>query len=227
MKTTLVLAMTADGKIADVAKSAPTFGSDRDYAHLEAQMALADAILVGSGTLKDGGSVVLVAKPELVQARIDRGQSPQPPQIICSRSGKFDAQIPFFSQPIDRWLLTTKIGAKNWQDGTSFDRVLICETADGKDISWEAVTSNLTELGIHNICFLGGSELAASLFAANFIDDLWLTICPVIYGGSAAPSPVSGSGFTPDLAPRLTLLSVDRVEQEIFLHYQVQKIVKS
>ncbi|WP_373539215.1 RibD family protein [Chamaesiphon sp.] len=223
MKVTLVLAMTADGKISDVAKSPPTFSSDRDYAHLVAQIALADAILVGSGTLKDGGSVVLVEKPELIQARIDRGQPAQPPQIICSRSGKIDAELPFFSQPIDRWLLTTKKGASAWQESEGFSRVFECETADGSDIDWQAVTIELTKLGLEHICFLGGSELAASLFAANFIDELWLTICPVIYGGSAAPTPVSGCGFTPDLAPRLTLLSVDRVEQELFLHYQVQK----
>ena len=102
-----------------------------------------------------------------------------------------------------------------------FDRVLICETTDG-DIDWQVVTTQLTALGINTICFLGGSELAASLFAANFIDELWLTVCPFIYGGSAAPSPVSGSGFTPDSAPRLELLSVDRVEQELFLHYRVK-----
>jgi 5-amino-6-(5-phosphoribosylamino)uracil reductase len=223
MKTTLVLAMTADGKIADVAKSAPTFGSERDYAHLEEQMALADVILVGSGTLNDGGSQVLVTKPELIQARIDRGQPAQPPQIICSRSGKIDSQLPFFSQPIDRWLLTTKAGAIDWYVGDSFSQVLVCESTDGTDIDWQIVVTELTEIGIKNVCFLGGSELAASLFAADFIDELWLTICPVIYGGSTAPSPVSGAGFTPDLAPRLKLLSVDRVEQELFLHYQVQK----
>jgi 5-amino-6-(5-phosphoribosylamino)uracil reductase len=223
MKTTLVLAMTADGKIADVAKSSPTFGSERDYAHLEEQMALADVILVGSGTLNDGGGAVLVAKPELIQARLDRRQPAQPHQIICSRSGKIDAQLPFFSQPIDRWLLTTKIGASNWHQGNSFSKVLVCENTDGSDIDWQAVAIKLTELNVENICFLGGSELAASLFDADFIDELWLTICPFIYGGSTAPSPVSGSGFTPDLAPRLTLLSVDRVEQELFLHYQVQK----
>jgi 5-amino-6-(5-phosphoribosylamino)uracil reductase len=225
MKTTLVLAMTADGKIADVTKSAPTFGSERDYAHLEEQMALADAILVGSGTLNDGGSAVLVTKPELIQARIDRGQAAQPPQIICSRSGKIDPDVPFFSQPIDRWLLTTKIGSIDWLDRSSFDRVLVCENADGSDIDWQAANVKLAELGIETICFLGGSELAASLFAADFIDELWLTICPFIYGGSAAPSPVSGIGFTPELAPRLKLLSVDRVEQELFLHYQVYKKV--
>jgi 5-amino-6-(5-phosphoribosylamino)uracil reductase len=222
MKTTLVLAMTADGKISDVQKSPPTFGSKRDYAHLEEQMAVADAILVGSGTLNDGGNAVLVVNPELIKARVDRSQAPQPTQIICSRSGKIDRNLPFFNQPIARWLLTTQVGAKDWLDLSKFDRVLICETSDG-DIDWELVTEEFTRLSIENICFLGGSELAASLFAANFIDEMWLTICPFIYGGSTAPTPVSGKGFSPELAPKLELLSVDRVKQEIFLHYRVKK----
>jgi 5-amino-6-(5-phosphoribosylamino)uracil reductase len=224
MKTTLVLAMTADGKISDVTKSAPTFGSARDYAHLEEQIMLSDVVLVGSGTLNDGGGGV-ETKPELIQARIDAGKSPQPPQIICSRSGKINPDLPFFSQPIERWLLTTKSGATDWLNRSSFDRVLVCETADGSDLDWQAVKIKLAELDVEKVCFLGGSELAASLFAANFIDELWLTVCPFIYGGSTAPSPVSGAGFSPELAPRLKLLSVDRVEDELFLHYQVQKTV--
>lgn len=220
LKTTLVLAMTADGKISDVQKSPPTFGSKQDYAHLEAQMALADVILVGSGTLNDGGETVLVANPELIQARILRNQTAQPTQIICSRTGKMDRELPFFSQLIDRWLITTKVGSTDWVDLDKFDRVLICETTEG-DIDWDVVRVQLSELEIETICFLGGSALAASLFAANFIDELWLTICPVIYGGVDAPSPVSGIGFTPPLAPRLELLSVEKVEQEIFIHYKV------
>jgi 5-amino-6-(5-phosphoribosylamino)uracil reductase len=223
MKTTLVLAMTADGKIADATKSPPTFSSDRDSAHLEAQMALADAILVGSGTLGDGGSAVLVTKPALIQARIDRGKPAQPPQLICSRSGKIDPQLPFFNQPIDRWLLTTTTGATDWHDRDNFSKIIVCETPDGKDIDWQVVKLKLTELDLENICFLGGSELAASLFAAEFIDELWLTVCPVIYGGATSPTPVSGAGFTPASAPKLTLLNVDAIDGELFLHYQVRK----
>ena len=98
----------------------------------------------------------------------------------------------------------------------------MCETTAG-EIDWQVVSSQLTKLGIHTLCFLGGSELAASLFAANFIDELWLTICPFIYGGATAPSPVSGVGFTPELAPRLELLSIDRIDRELFIHYQVTK----
>ena len=226
MKTTLVLAMTADGKISDVTRSAPTFGSKRDYAHLEQQIMLSDVVLVGSGTLNDGGSAI-ETNPALIQARLDRGVSAQPPQIICSRSGKLDPTLPFFSQSIERWLLTTTSGAVNWLAGDSFDRVLICETADGQDLDWTAAKIQLAELAVENICFLGGAALAASLFAADFIDELWLTICPVIYGGSTAPGPVAGAGFTPALAPRLKLLSVEQVENELFLHYQVDRTVAS
>lgn len=222
MKTTLVLAMTADGKISDAQKSPPTFGSKQDRLHLEDQMALADAILVGNGTLRDGGETVLVSNPEMLRARTDRGQSAQPIQIICSGSGKIDRNLPFFAQPIERWLITTEAGATDWLDLTKFNRVLVSAAKDGT-IDWQDVKIQLQALGIETICFLGGSELAASLFAANFIDELWLTICPFIYGGTAAPSPVSGAGFTPELAPRLELLSVDRVEQELFLHYRIKK----
>lgn len=221
MKTTLVLAMTADGKISDVTKSAPSFGSKRDYAHLEQQIMMSDVVLVGSGTLNDGGTAI-ETNPALIQARLDRGVSVQPPQIICSRSGKLDPSLPFFSQSIERWLLTTTSGAVEWLERTSFDRILVCETADGKDLDWAVVKVKLAELAVENICFLGGAELAASLFAADFIDELWLTVCPVIYGGTTSPSPVAGVGFTPASAPKLKLLSVEQVEQELFLHYQVE-----
>jgi 5-amino-6-(5-phosphoribosylamino)uracil reductase len=211
MKTTLVLAMTADGKISDAHKSPPTFGSKRDREHLEEQMALADAILVGSGTLKDGGAAVLVERQELIAARTARGQVPQPIQIVCSRTGKIDRESSFFSQPISRWLITTAAGAIDWMDLTKFDRVLVCETAAAGGIDWQLVTSDLTNAGIATICFLGGSELAASLFAANFIDEFWLTVCPFIYGGTTAPTPVSGCGFIPELARIIFTLSGQKV----------------
>ncbi|MDR9405249.1 MAG: dihydrofolate reductase family protein, partial [Halothece sp. Uz-M2-17] len=53
--TTVVLAMSADGKIADTARSAAEFSSHIDRAHLERQVAKADAILFGAGTLRAHG----------------------------------------------------------------------------------------------------------------------------------------------------------------------------
>ena len=50
--TTVVLAMSADGKIADVKRSPARFGSAADKAHLEKQVAQVDAVLFGAGTLR-------------------------------------------------------------------------------------------------------------------------------------------------------------------------------
>ena len=65
--------------------------------------------------------------------------------------------------------------------------------------------------------------MVASLFGVDLIDELWLTVCPLILGGSNSPTPVTGMGFTPSQAKRLQLLEVKQVEAELFLHYLVKR----
>ena len=220
--TTVVLAMSADGKITDVTRSPARFSSIVDRAHLEKQIALADAVLFGAGTLRAYGTTLSVSNPELLHLRKQRGIPPQPIQIVCSRSGEIDPQIRFFHQKVPRWLLTTEVGAKRWQSvAGSFEQILVVDTSiDG--MNWLNAFQQLTQLGIERLAVLGGGELVASLLAANLIDEFWLTVCPLILGGVAAPTPVEGAGFLAKVARRLELLGVETIEQEIFLHYRLQ-----
>jgi 5-amino-6-(5-phosphoribosylamino)uracil reductase len=119
--TTVVLAMSADGKISDVGRSHPTFGSKDDFDHLERQVAMADAVLAGSATLKAGGTAMRVINPELIAQRQNAGKPEQPIQIVCSRTGDLDPTLRFFQQSVPRYLLTTTAGAKRWQDQAGFD----------------------------------------------------------------------------------------------------------
>jgi 5-amino-6-(5-phosphoribosylamino)uracil reductase len=223
--TTVVLAMSADGKIADVTRSPARFSSPADRAHLEKQIALADGILFGAGTLRAYGTTLGVSNPQLLA----QGKPSQPIQIVCSRSAQIDPQLRFFSQQVPRWLLTTVAGALSWQGcqsqesaGGSFERILVVETSAGK-IDWINAFQQLTKLGIERLSILGGGELVASLVAVDLIDEFWLTVCPLILGGTAAPTPVEGEGFSSPLARNLELLSVETIEQEIFLHYRRQR----
>ncbi|HAZ48499.1 MAG TPA: riboflavin deaminase [Cyanobacteria bacterium UBA11369] len=220
--TTVILAMSADGKIADTVRSPTLFGSPNDKAHLETQVALADAILVGATTLRSGKSAMRVINPELLKQREQQGKPPQPVQIICSRNAQINPEIKFFSQPIPRWLLTTPQGAKRWEQQPGFDRILIANGGD-KGIDWQAAFSEMAQLGLERIAVLGGGELVASLVAEDLIDEFWLTVCPLIIGGAKAPTPVEGTGFLTAQAPRLELLSAAQVGQELFLHYRVQR----
>jgi 5-amino-6-(5-phosphoribosylamino)uracil reductase len=225
--TTVILAMSADGKIADARRSPPQFGSAQDYAHLEEQVAQADGVLFGGTTLRSGGTAMRVRQPHRIQARREKGKPEQPVQIVCSRSGALDPDLRFFRQAVPRWLLTTAAGEDLWQDREGFDQIFNFETQPDlqnlQTIDWGAAFAEFRRQGLERLAVLGGGELIATLLAGHLIDELWLTVCPILLGGNQSPTPVGGEGFLEATAPRLTLLSAETIQEEVFLHYQVQQ----
>ena len=219
-QTIAILAMSADGKIADKMRSPARFGSAQDKAHLEKQIAIADGVLFGSNTLRAYGTTMRVSAPELLKMRAEQGKELQPIQIVCSRSRNFDPNLQFFQQPVPRWLLTAAINDENKELMPNFDRILVASMPNG-NIDWVAAFQQLANLGLQRLAILGGGKLVASLLADNLIDEFWLTICPLILGGADAPTPVEGEGFLANLAPKLQLLEVQQFDQEVFLHYGV------
>ena len=237
--------MTADGKIADYKESAARFGSHNDKRHLEQQVSLVDGVIFGANTLRAYGTTLSVSNPQLIEARKNRCQSPQPVQIVVSASGNLNTAWQFFQQPVPRWLLTIPATARKWQNKDVFERVLIAPkhtprgildkldsgykqtTSNAKrgnsSVDWLSAFEQLSALGLTKLAILGGGELVASLIELNLIDELWLTVCPIILGGCNAPTPVGGRGFLQSAGKKLKLLEVKQVESEIFLHYQILK----
>jgi len=216
--------MSADGKIADVQRSPAQFGSSADKRHLEAQIAQADGVLFGAGTLRAYGTTLRVTSPDLLKQREQQGRPPQPVQIVCSRSGQIDPQLPFFRQAAPRWLLTTVSGAADWYSQPGFDEVLTTPPlpkSPDLTIDWSVAFQYFATADLQRLAVLGGGELVASLLAVDLIDELRLTICPLLLGGAKAPTPVAGMGFLANLAPHLELLSVQPAGQEVFLHYRL------
>ncbi len=211
MRSTLVLAMTVDGKIADGDRSAAKFSSPQDFRHLEEQVAQADAVLIGAGTLRIHGTTMRVLDPDLIQARVQRGQTLQPIQIVCSRSGDLDPDLKFFRQPVPRWLLTTASIKRK-----EFDRVL--QIGDGQNIDWQRAWLELANLGIDRLCILGGSEIVTALWEQDLVDEFHLTICPLIFGGSTAPTPCMGSGLA--IPRQLELIETKSIGSEVYLYYR-------
>ena len=216
---TVVLAISLDGKIADRQRSPARFGSAADKHHLETQIAQMDAVLFGAGTLRSYGTTLRISNPELLQQRQAQNKPPQPVHIVCSASGNLDPQLAFFRQPIPRWLLTTAIGAQQWAEQDSFERLIVAEQLGAVD--WSAAFQTLATLGCDRIAALGGGELVAGLLTAECVDEFRITVCPIILGGRTAPTLVEGAGFLEAIAPRLELIEAQTINQEVFLHYRI------
>ena len=77
-----------------------------------------------------------------------------------------------------------------------------------------------TDLGIETLLCEGGGELVAGLFAARAVDELYLTIVPRVLGGATAPTLAGGLGFDPEEIPDASLTSLERIGDELFLHYE-------
>ncbi|MEM6255591.1 MAG: RibD family protein [Cyanobacteria bacterium P01_D01_bin.156] len=223
---TTVLAMSADGKLSDSYRTAARFPSMADKQHLEQCLATADATLFGAATLRAYGTTALIKDAALLEKRGQ--QSLQPIHIVCSLSGQLDSAMPFFYQPVARWLLTTSTGAMPWQEKQPFERVWIAPTQStfGKTdvrFDWPAIFTELKTLGIHRLLVMGGGQLVAALMAHDLIDELWLTICPLVIGGSQAPTPCDGLGFSLKDAPRFSLMAHHSIGDEVFLNYHRQR----
>ncbi|NJL00900.1 MAG: RibD family protein [Spirulinaceae cyanobacterium RM2_2_10] len=216
----LVLATSLDGKLTDAARSPAHFGSAADRAHLEQQIAAVDAVLFGAGTLRAYETTLPVTHPDLLAQRQQAGLPPQPVQIVCSRTAIFDPRWRFFRQPLPRWLLTTAAAAAHWQGRAEFARVLAVPTTyDANSLVWPLALQHLVDLGIERLALLGGGELVAALLAVDAIDELHLTLCPLMFGGRTAPTPCDGQGLAMVAAPRWRLLQATPVGDEVFLHY--------
>lgn len=234
--TTVVLAMTADGKIADRQRQAARFGSKADRLHLEQRIAAVDAVLMGAGTVRAYGTSLGVTNPTLLAQREDRGQSPQPIQILCSASGILDPQWRFFQQNFSRWLITLQDPLEHWWNparSSAFEEVLWGQSLaydPAQDPAQETIAFDwirlgdlLWQQGIHSLAVLGGGTLVASLLAQGGIDELHLTLCPFILGGKDAPTPVEGLGWLQAAAVPLQLMELKPIGHEVFLRYKVSE----
>jgi 5-amino-6-(5-phosphoribosylamino)uracil reductase len=214
MQVVLVLAMSLDGKLANQHRDADKFASRRDFWQLEQQVAQADGVLIGAGTLRAHGTTMRVLAPASLATRQAQGRSPQPVQILCSTEGTLDPDLPFFRQPVPRWLLTTAPGAAAWQDSGLFDRLL---TSPGNSVDWPWAIRQLQDLGLGRLCVLGGAAIATALWELDLIDEFYLTLCPVLFGGAQAPTPWDGAGLR--VPKKMTLVNCEVMEGEVFLHY--------
>lgn len=171
-----MLAISLDGRLAPPEGGPAQLGGRGDRRQLEEALAWADTVLVGAQTLRLHRSSCLIHAPDLLRTRQERGLPPQPPVLVWSSEGDIARDLPFFRQPFDRWLLTPAAGHAPFATAPGFHTILPFD-------DWPTTLERLGALGRQRIAVLGGAQLAGSLVEARVLDELQLTLCPMLLGG--------------------------------------------
>jgi riboflavin-specific deaminase-like protein len=218
------MAMTADGKIAPFNRRFIPFGSARDQEHLYELRAQADAVMCGARTVDLEPVKLGPGAAKFRRLRLQRRLAEYNLRVIVSGSGTINPRAHIFRHRFSPIIVLTtqRAGRRKLAElGRLADAVQVCGDRKidfGASLRWLR-----RQWGVKRLLCEGGGELNDALFRAGVVNELHLTICPLLLGGREAPTIAGGVGFT-HLADacQLDLRSMDRVGDELFLAYRVQ-----
>jgi riboflavin-specific deaminase-like protein len=215
-------AITADGKIAPASRRFEPFGGPRDFQHLLELRATADAVMAGARTV-DSDRVNMGPGPvKYRRQRLRRGLAPFNLRVIVSGSGTIDPTAEIFRHHFSPIIVLTSGRAPQSRLRrlqSLADEVKVC----GQDeIDFAAALRWLrAKWKVKRLLCEGGGELNGALFQAGLVDEVHVTLCPLILGGRAAPTLADGAGVARlAQAARLRLVSMKRFVAGLFLVYR-------
>jgi 2,5-diamino-6-(ribosylamino)-4(3H)-pyrimidinone 5'-phosphate reductase len=215
-------AMTADGKIAPASRRFEPFGGPRDRQHLLELRATADAVMAGARTV-DLDRVNMGPGPiKYRRARLQRGLAEYNLRVIVSGSGTIDPEAEIFRHRFSPIIILTSgraSRAKLRRLREVADEVKVCgqnEIDFAAALRWLAA-----KWKVKRLLGEGGGEVNGALFKAGLVDEVHVTVCPLIFGGRGAPTVADGDGVERlAAAARLRLVSMKQFAHGIFLVYR-------
>jgi len=216
------VAMTADGKIAPASRNFEPFSSRRDRLLMYELRSYADAIMSGARTL-DLNPVKLGNGGEpYTRMRWRRGLAEHPVRIVVSGHATIDPDAEVFKHRFSPIIVLTSQCApvKRVKKLHSLADELGVFGKEQIDFP-QALRWLRKKWNVKSLLCEGGGEVNGALFQAGLVNELYLTLCPVIFGGRDAPTPADGEGVEALAeASQLRLRRIKRVGAEFFLIYR-------
>ena len=216
-------AVSADGKLALENRSLIQFSSRRDRQLVFRLRAKVDAVLSGARTLETFSIDLAAGGEKWREQRIRRGLSPEPLRVIVSGSASLDPRARIFRKRVSPIIILTTRNADK-RKVAALNKVADAVKIFGeKKVSFAPALRWLRDQhGVKSMVCEGGGETNAALLRSGVVDELHLTMCPLLLSGRYAPTISDGHGVgSLKAAPRLKLKSVKQVKGEVFLVYQV------
>ena len=197
-------------------------GSDDDKFLMGILRAFADVVLIGSGTMLASpkgrwrpGGVYPDAKDAFAELRARLGKPEHPAVAVVTSGASLDVAHPVLADAV---VLTTKRGAER----LSLPDVVAVNDGDWVDL--RAALDVLRSRGHALVLAEAGPTTFAELVAGGLVDELFLTVSPVLAGrlGTGRLSLVEGIELLPELQTPLRLRSLRRGGSHLFARYAFQ-----
>lgn len=149
---------------------------------------LADVIVVGAGTVRSEGYSGAQLSVSQRQQRQARGQSEIPPLAIVTNSGRLDRDLAVFTRTeVPPMVLTCTAAADTTRRHlVGLDaEVIDCSGDDPAEVDASAIVTKLADRGLRCVLTEGGPTLLGAFIEADLLDELCLTIAPLVVGGQA------------------------------------------
>ncbi|WP_190217134.1 pyrimidine reductase family protein [Streptomyces griseosporeus] len=181
--------------------------------------ALADVVIVGAETVRQEGYRPARAREEFAERRAAAGQGPAPAIAVVTASLDLDFSLPLFTSPLVPTLLLTGAAASPERRAAAEKagaRVVIA--GDGVGVDPVRAVRALAELGHTRLLTEGGPRLLGQLVAAEVLDELCLTVSPMLTAGDAQR--IAG-GPSVTVPHRFALMSL--LEEDGFLYSRYRR----
>jgi riboflavin biosynthesis pyrimidine reductase len=205
--------------------------------------ASADAIVVGSGTLRDTATDHLwLAEhvyPEAreLYTRYRRGvlrKSEPPLTVIVAGSGAVDLQKAVFRTPGVRTIIVTSTNGRgrlldNGLEALPSVEARVLDCPGGKITPRSILKLLRDEFAVKHLLHEGGPTLFGDFVAHGCVDELFLTVAPQVAGRDVKrqrPGVISGTEFVPETAPWLKIVSVKQSGDHLYLRYNLLNRVR-
>ena len=201
---------------ATVAGRTDTLGGEADSVAFRRLRDGCDAILVGAGTVRAEGYGPPLGTAPRRDDRRRRGLAAVPRLVIVSGTLELDPGHRVFADRDHRPLIATAGDAPE-AARRSLEPVAEILACGREAVDLPVLLGHLSTLGLDRVLCEGGPTLNAGLLAAGLVDELFVTLTPLVLSGDA-PRIVQQPG--PVVPREMVLRSVHEHEGELLLRYR-------
>lgn len=209
---------SADGAATDERGRSGGLTGEGDQELFRTLRALADGIVIGAGTVRIEGYGPHRLRADLAERRRADGRTEPAPIVVVTRSLDLDFTAPLFTEAaVPTVVLTCDASpAGRRADAAKAARVLVA--GDHEVDLAEGLRLLREELGLSHLLCEGGPTLNVPLFSADLVDELCLTLSPLLVGGS-------GPRILPALlgTRHLELSQLCEQDAELYLRYALRR----